>query len=84
MTRLRTVSDSSVIRQNDVFMASVESRSEPLRVITERGSGSITLPLVGSMRLAGMTVEDAREAVSDAIAGRSDELTVRLWVYRER
>ena len=53
-------------------------------MITERGDGSITLPLVGSVHLEGMTVGAAREAVQRAIATRTDDLVVRLWVYRER
>ena len=65
-----------------MFLASVESNGEPLRVIAERGNGSITLPIVGSMRLEGMTLGAAREAVKRANA-RGD-VTVRLWVYRER
>jgi protein involved in polysaccharide export with SLBB domain len=76
--------ERSVIQRDDVFLASVESGSEPLRVITERGSGSITLPLAGSIRLEGMTVGAARDAVKAAIAPRAGNVTVRLWVYRER
>jgi protein involved in polysaccharide export with SLBB domain len=67
-----------------VLLASVESATQPLRVITERGNGSITLPLVGAIRLEGLTVGDAREAVSDAVSARGGDVTVRLWVYRER
>jgi protein involved in polysaccharide export with SLBB domain len=74
--------EGSAIQPDDVLMASIESVNEPLRVITERGNGSVTLPLVGSMRLEGMTVGAARDAVSDAVSARSGDLTVRLWVYR--
>ena len=82
--RLREVTDArSVIQLDDVLLASIESASESPRVITERGNGSITLPIVGSMRLEGMTIGAARDAVSNAISARSKDLTARLWVYRE-
>jgi hypothetical protein len=74
----------TVIRPDDVLLASIESVNEPLRVITERGNGSITLPVVGSLRLEGMAVGAARRAVADAVSSRSGDLAVRLWVYREQ
>jgi beta-lactamase regulating signal transducer with metallopeptidase domain len=81
--RLQEVTDErSVIQPDDVFLASIEFAAERLRVITE--FGKVTLPLVGSMHLEGMTVRAARDAVSDAVSARSRDLTVRLWVYRGR
>jgi hypothetical protein len=82
--RLREVSDGrALILRNDVLVATVESSNEPLRVITERGNGSITLPRIGSMRLQGMTVAAARESITAALAATNGDLVVRLWVYRE-
>jgi protein involved in polysaccharide export with SLBB domain len=53
-------------------------------VITERGNGRVTVPHVGSMRIEGLTLDKAREAIQQAVAARSAGTTVRLWVYRER
>ncbi len=78
------VSERATIRSNDLFLISVESKGEDLTVITERGNGTVTVPRVGSMRLEGLTLGEARKAVQQAVASRSKDQTVRLWVYREK
>jgi hypothetical protein len=82
--------ERSVIQPDDVLVASVvlaarvEARTKPLFFIMERGNGSITLPIVGVIRLEGKTVGEARETIREATAGRADDLTVGLRVYRDR
>jgi protein involved in polysaccharide export with SLBB domain len=78
------VNDRATIQRSDVFLVSVESRGQDLTVITERGNGSVTLPYVGSMRLAGLTLSQARATVQRAVAARNADTTVRLWIYREK
>ena len=78
------VSDLATIQRSDVFLISVESRNQDLTVITERGNGTVTLPHVGSMRLEGLTVAEARKVIEQAVAARTNDQTVRLWVYREK
>ena len=78
------VSERATIRRSDVFLISMESKGEDLTVITERGNGTVTVPRVGSMRVEGLALGKAREAIEQAVAARSAGTTVRLWVYRER
>ena len=78
------VSERATIRRNDLFLISLESKGEDLTVITEHGNGTVTVPRVGSMRLEGLTLGEAREAVQQAVASRTQDQIVRLWVYREK
>lgn len=75
--------EHSIIRAGDVFVLTVESPRESLRVITLSGSPVIAVPDAGTIRLQGLTLREARERIRQA-AGRNADTTIRLWVYRPR
>jgi hypothetical protein len=78
------LNERTTIQRDDVFLVSVESRDQALTIITERGNGTVTVPHVGSIRLQGLTLGQAREAIQQAVAARRADVIVRLWVYRDR